>query len=90
MNGLEIIEEDYYWALSVSSVNDYQIHLKLNPDSCFLNNYNPAMLKAWQANIDLQPAHNYYKALSFMASYFSKSESVFWSFEAGCERNKRT
>ena len=33
------------------------------------------MLKAWQANLDLQPVHNYYKALSYMASYFSKSES---------------
>ena len=33
------------------------------------------MLKAWQANLKLQPVHNYYKSLSYMASYFSKSES---------------
>ena len=55
------------WALSVSSDSDYQIHLKRNPDSCFVNNYNPAMLKSLQANLDLQPVHNYYKALSYMA-----------------------
>ena len=75
LNELEITKEDYYWALSVSSDNDYQIQSKCNPNSCFVNNYNPAMLKAWQANLDLQTVHNYYKALSYMASYISKSES---------------
>ena len=67
LNELEITEEGYYWALSVSSDSDYQIHMKRNPDSCFVNNYNPAMLKSLQANLDLQPVHNYYKALSYMA-----------------------
>ena len=33
------------------------------------------MLKAWQANMDLQAVHNYYKAISYMAAYFSKSEN---------------
>ena len=32
-------------------------------------------LKAWQANIDLQPVYNYYKAISYMTPYFSKSEN---------------
>ena len=32
------------------------------------------MLKSLEANLDLQPVHNYYKALSYMARYFSKSE----------------
>ena len=32
-------------------------------------------LKAWQANIDLQPVYNYYKEISYMTPYFSKSEN---------------
>ena len=33
------------------------------------------LLKAWQANIDLQPVYNYYKAVSYLTAYFSKSEN---------------
>ena len=33
------------------------------------------LLKAWQANIDLQSVYNYYKAVSYMTAYFSKSEN---------------
>ena len=31
-----------------------------------MSNYNPVLLKAWQANIDLQPVYNHYKAVSYM------------------------
>lgn len=75
LNELNIVEKDYYHALSISSSTDYEIHLKRLPDSCFINNYNPYILKAWQANMDIQPVFNYYKAVSYMCSYFSKSES---------------
>ena len=33
------------------------------------------MLKVWKANMDLQSVFNYYKAVSYMSAYFSKSES---------------
>ena len=33
----------------VSSTDDFEIHLKRLPNSCFVNNYNPTILKAWQA-----------------------------------------
>ena len=36
------------------------MHLKRETNSCFINNYNPVRLKAWQASIDLQPVYNYY------------------------------
>ena len=32
-------------------------------------------LKAWQANIDLQPVCNYHKAISYMTPYFSNLET---------------
>ena len=72
---LGISSEDCYWALSISSDSHYQIHFKRGPDSCFVNNYNPILLKAWQANIDLQPVCDYYKAITYMTAYFSKSET---------------
>ena len=72
---LEISEENYYEALSVSPDEDFRIHLKRPPNSCFVNNYNKVCLGAWEANIDIQPVFNYYKAVSYMCSYFSKSET---------------
>ena len=75
LNELEITEEDYYKALSISLDDDFKIHLRRPPNSCFVNNYNEISLRAWVANIDIQPVFNYYKAVSYMCSYFSKSET---------------
>ena len=30
---------------------------------------------AWEANRDIQPAFNHYKAVAYMCAYFSKSEN---------------
>ena len=46
---LEITSQNYYWALSVSSDSQYQIHFKRISDSCFVNNHNLISLKAWEA-----------------------------------------
>ena len=70
-----ITEDDYYWTLSISPGNDYEIHLKRSAGSCFVNNYNPVLQKAWEANLDIQPVHNFFKALTYMTTYFSKSKS---------------
>ena len=72
---LEIKRNDSYEALSVSVTDDFEIHLKRPANSYFVNNYNPTILKACQANMDLQIAHNYYKAVSYMCAYFSKPET---------------
>ena len=74
---LDITLADYEEALSISTdPNDYQIHLKRNPISCFVNNYFEEGLLAWEANIDLQPVFNHYKAIHYMCAYFSKNESL--------------
>ena len=70
---MTITEDDYYWALSISPDNDYEIHLKRSTG--FVNNYDPILLKAWETNVDIQPVHNYFKVLTYMTAYFSKSES---------------
>ena len=74
---LGITLTDYEDALSISTdQNDYQTHLKRNPMSCFVNNYFEEGLFAWEANIDLQPVFNYYKAIHYMCAYFSKNENL--------------
>ena len=52
------------------------MNLRRNPGSCFIKNYNLVLLKAWEANLDIQPVRNYYKALTCMTAYLSKSESA--------------
>ena len=42
---LAIKQDDYYWALGLSTDSDYQIHLKRDARSCFVNNYNHVLLK---------------------------------------------
>ena len=72
---LQLTKKEYYWALSVPSENDFKLHLKRDTNSCFINNYNLVLLKAWQANIDLQSVYNCYKAVSYITAHFSKSEN---------------
>ena len=72
----QLTKKEYYWALSISSENDFKLHLKRSKNfSCFINNYNPVVWKALQANIGLQPVYNHYKAVSYMTAHFSKSEN---------------
>ena len=48
-----------------------EIHLKRNIGSCFVNNYKSVLLKAWETKLDIQPVHNYFKALTYMTAHFS-------------------
>ena len=71
---MSISGEEYNRALSISEDNDYELHLIRPPNSCFVNNYFSDGLKVWQANMDIQPVFNEYTAVTYMCSYFSKSE----------------
>ena len=71
---MSISSEEYYRALSISEDHDYELHLIQPPISCFVNNYFSHGLKSWQANMDIWRAFNEYKAVTYMCSYFSKSE----------------
>ena len=74
LNELNIDSNDYYKCLQMSPDENFQIHFKRSPNSCFINNYFIEGLKAWEANIDIQPVLDYYKAVSYMCAYISKSE----------------
>ena len=54
--------------------DDFQIHLKRELKPCFISSYFVERLKAWKANIDMQPVFNHYKAMTYMWAYFSKTE----------------
>ena len=54
--------------------NGHEIYLKKSTSSCFVNNYSPVLLKTWELNLIIQPVHNYFKALTYMTGYSSKSE----------------
>ena len=71
---LGIAEDQYYNALSISSDSDFQVHIKREPNACFVNNFFTEGLQAWKANIDTQPVFNHYKAVTYMCTNFSKAE----------------
>ena len=74
-NSVNITEEQYYWALSISSDSDYELHLRRPIDSRFINNYFIAGIKGFAANVDLQPVFNHYKCITYVCSYFTKDET---------------
>ena len=50
---LKVTENDYRLAVR-SSLNAPTVFLKRKPNELRINNYNPACLKAWRANMDIQ------------------------------------
>ena len=49
----EVEPSDYAEAIALSSKGN-TIVLKRDPCECNINNYNPAIMKAWGANMDIQ------------------------------------
>ena len=72
---LHIDKSEYYNCLSVACGVGHEIHLKCRPNSCFINNYNPTVLFAWQANMDIQPVFSHHKCVTYLCSYMSKGET---------------
>ncbi len=75
LKSVDITEEQYYWALSISPDSDFELHLKRPVDNCFINNYFVAGIKGFAANVDLQPVFNHYKCITYVCSYFTKDET---------------
>ena len=71
---LEISRVEYEAALSISEDKDFQLYLKRSPNACFVNNYFSDGVLAWEANLDIQPVFNHYKAVAYMYAYLSKCE----------------
>ena len=56
------------------STNGNVVVLKREPSECFINNYNPSVMLAWQANMDIQFVQNAYTCIMYVASYIMKTE----------------
>ncbi|KAE8291439.1 ATP-dependent DNA helicase PIF1 [Larimichthys crocea] len=56
------------------------IVLKRHPKDCWVNGYNPDLLRAWNANMDIQFVLDEYSCLMYMMSYVSKPEHEMTEF----------
>ena len=46
----------------------------------WINNYNPEMLHAWNANMDIQLAIDTYAIITYIVSYMNKAETQMTKF----------
>ncbi|KAL6470516.1 hypothetical protein MHYP_G00216350 [Metynnis hypsauchen] len=57
-------------SLSTSSL----VIIEHEPKDCWVNGYNPLLLRAWDANMDIQFILNPYNCIMYILSYISKAE----------------
>ena len=69
----DLTETEYIEALETSCTGNVVV-LKRELDNCCVNNYNPSVLLAWQANMDIQFVLNAYACVMYIASYIMKTE----------------
>ena len=69
LDHLNINNNEYERALSISDEDSFQIHTKRPPNSCFVNGHFAEGLQAWNANIDIQSVLEHYKAMAYMCAY---------------------
>ena len=65
--------EDYHSALQTSK-RGRTVVLKRKPSEINTNYYNPHLLKAWEANIDVQYCLDPYACIAYMVAYITKDE----------------
>lgn len=70
---LSLTEEQYVLAIQFSLKRD-TLFLKRNPSEVRINNYNCDLLKAWQANMDIQFILDPYACAVYILSYITKGQ----------------
>ena len=71
---INVSVDEYVEALKISERGKVLI-LKREVKERFVNNYNPEMLRAWNANMDLQLVFDPYAVVSYIANYMNKDET---------------
>ena len=66
--------EEYVELLGISERGKVLI-MKRECNARYINNYNPEMIVAWNANMDLQTVIDPYAVVSYIASYMNKDET---------------
>ncbi|KAL6486235.1 hypothetical protein MHYP_G00056270 [Metynnis hypsauchen] len=65
--------EDYKESVKSLSTSSLVI-MEREPKDCWINGYNPLLLRAWDANMDIQFILNPYSCIMYILSYISKAE----------------
>ena len=66
-------EQEYMAALGVSQTG-CNVILERSPSENYVNAYNPTVLKAWQANMDIQYIIDAFACVMYVAAYMTKDE----------------
>ena len=69
----KVNQDDYYFALKYSRAG-YTVHLRRDLDEIYINSYNIEWIRAWNANIDIQPCFDHFAVLTYVTEYFGKDE----------------
>ncbi|XP_077385098.1 uncharacterized protein LOC144023466 [Festucalex cinctus] len=69
----ELTSDEYMECLHMTAAKS-SVVLKRDPKDCWVNNYNPHLLLAWNANMDIQYILNAYSCIAYICSYISKAE----------------
>ena len=69
-----VLFDDYKAALKVSE-RGVMVVLKREVKDRYINNYNPTLLQAWNANMDIQFCCDAYAVLTYITDYYGKGET---------------
>ncbi|XP_062576240.1 uncharacterized protein LOC134238134 [Saccostrea cucullata] len=72
-SNLSLTQEDYEEAHNILAKKK-TIMLRRNPGELWTNQYNPCLLKCWDANMDIQFVLDPFSCIVYIISYISKSE----------------
>ena len=73
LDSLSVSEKTYILAIR-PHLNCRTIFLRRRPNELRVNNYNPACLSAWRANMDVQFILDAYACAMYIVSYISKAQ----------------
>ena len=73
LNKLQLTEESYILAIR-HTLKRNTLFLKRAPSEIKINSYNNALLKAWQANTDIQYVLDPYACATYILSYITKGQ----------------
>ena len=70
----KVTYQDYIKALSTSKMG-YAVVLQRDIDEIYVNSYNTEWIRAWNANIDVQIALDFFSIITYIADYYSKNDT---------------
>ena len=69
------VTEDHYHQCLGTMKKGYKVILKRDTKEIWINNYNEEMLRAWNANMDIQLAYDSHAVVTYICDYAYKTEN---------------